>query len=207
MLIRALLFSIVIHALVLLGSTVGNIFLRVGPVASPEMRVTLINRESADEKVVVKPRSSRGMAPSRGSRLASKARLPSLSAGQAAVRNMSDLADLAADTRTIPDEPGVAADVLRQYRLDIARAARRFRHFPTQGHAQTMEGEVLILVRLDFAPGTPAVELASSSALPELDAEAVALVLMAVRSVSVPASLRGRPVTLGLSFRYSPRDE
>jgi periplasmic protein TonB len=100
-----------------------------------------------------------------------------------------------------------SADVLRQYRLDLARAARQFRRFPGLAHDQTKEGDVLILVSFDLVSDKPVIELASSSAYPELDAEAVALFGMAVRSVSVPASLRGRPFSLSLMLRYSRRDE
>ncbi|MFZ2267850.1 MAG: hypothetical protein WAV95_09760 [Azonexus sp.] len=87
--------------------------------------------------------------------------------------------------------------------MAIARVARRFKRYPVQ----VREADVLISIRLDVVAGEPAVELASSSGYPELDAEALALVSMAVRSAVVPESLRGRSVVLSLPVRYSPPDE
>lgn len=205
MLIRALLFSTVVHVLLLLGLMEGDLLLRVKPVLSSGMRVTLVNWEVMSEKVVVPASSGRAARPP-GRRLASDNQ-PPRSAKQASVRNVLNQGDLAHDLYFIPDEKAVSADVLRQYRLDLARAARRFKPPSALVSRQTREGEVLILVSFALATDNPVVELASSNASPELEAEAVALVLMAVRSVSVPVSLRGRPFVLDLTLRYAPRDD
>lgn len=115
------------------------------------------------------------------------------------------MADVSPDVQHATNEEGPGADDLRQYRLEIARAARRLVRYPALPRG--WEGEVTVLIRLDSTPVAPAVELAASSGQPELDSAALDLIVLAVRSASLPESLRGRPFVLSLPIRYSAQGE
>lgn len=200
MLFRALLLSLLIHAIFLLAAPAGRVLPPSGQGRSGELRAVLQNQEGGRKRVVTTSVPAEPAASVLRRRAPSPATFPveRLPAGKT-----TDRADAPPAVRAATDEGAVSADGLREYRLAIARVARRFKRYPVQ----VREADVLISIRLDVVAGEPAVELASSSGYPELDAEALALVSMAVRSAVVPESLRGRSVVLSLPVRYSPPDE
>lgn len=100
---------------------------------------------------------------------------------------------------------GVSADGLRQYRIDLAGAARRFRVYPAVARSRGWEGVVEVTVSI--APGgEPSVRLARSSGHAVLDEQALLMLSRAVAQTPLPDSLRGRSFALPLPIRFSLDD-
>lgn len=99
-------------------------------------------------------------------------------------------------------EDGLDAQGLRQYRLSLAVASRRFKHYPRQALEQGWNGTAEVSVAL-AADGVPqAVRLLSSSGHDVLDAVALEMIGNAARNTAVPASLRGRPFSVPLPVEF-----
>ena len=96
----------------------------------------------------------------------------------------------------------VSADGLRQYRIDLASAARRFRGYPALARSRGWEGVAEVAVVVDFA-GVPAAKLARSSGHTLLDEQALEMLGRAAAQTPLPESLRGRHFTVTLPIRFS----
>jgi len=99
-----------------------------------------------------------------------------------------------------PDMP--SADGLRQYRLNLAREARRFKRYPVQARERGWEGVVVVVVNTVAGAEHPQVMLSQSSGFEILDQEALELVTQAIRTALIPDSLRGRLFGLTLPIHY-----
>lgn len=97
----------------------------------------------------------------------------------------------------------LSADGLREYRIGLAAAARRYRHYPASARARGLEGTAEISVQVGPALSLPVVRLARSSGHAMLDEQALAMLNQAVRSVPLPDSLRGREFTVPLPIQFS----
>jgi periplasmic protein TonB len=93
-------------------------------------------------------------------------------------------------------------DGVRQYRLNLAREARRFKHFPQLARDRGWEGVVVVIVSTVAGVPLPQVSLSQSSGFDVLDQEALALVAQAVNTAILPDSLRKRPFALTLPIHY-----
>lgn len=106
-----------------------------------------------------------------------------------------------------PAEPataggGVSADGLRQYRIDLAGAARRFRVYPAVARSRGWEG--IVEVTVTVMPGSePRVQLARSSGHAVLDEQALSMLTRAIAQTPLPESLRGRSFAVPLPIRFS----
>lgn len=99
-------------------------------------------------------------------------------------------------------EDGLDAQGLRQYRLSLAVASRRFKHYPRQALEQGWSGTAEVSVAL-AADGIPqAVQLLSSSGHDVLDAVALEMIGNAARNTALPSSLRGRPFSVPLPVEF-----
>jgi len=93
-------------------------------------------------------------------------------------------------------------DGVRQYRLNLAREARRFKRYPPLARQRGWEGVVIVLVSAVAGGPVPQVSLSQSSGYELLDQEALELVLQAVRVAAVPENLRHRQFGLALPIHY-----
>lgn len=96
----------------------------------------------------------------------------------------------------------VSPDGLRQYRLNLAREARRFKRYPALARQRGWEGVVVVVVNMLPGGATPHVSLSQSSGFDLLDQEALELVLLAVHNAVVPDNLRNRLFGLTLPIHY-----
>lgn len=111
--------------------------------------------------------------------------------------------DLAVIPSASPRESeGVSPDGVRQYRLNLAREARRFKHFPALARERGWEGVVVVVVSTVAGAPLPQVSLTQSSGFELLDQEALALVAQAVNTAVLPDSLRNRTFALTLPIHY-----
>lgn len=95
------------------------------------------------------------------------------------------------------------ADGLRQYRIELAITARRFREQTIPVQAQADEGTVGIRVNIEPKNPVPAVALQSSSGNTTLDQAAITLLDHASRIAPVPPSLRDKAFSVVLRVEFS----
>jgi periplasmic protein TonB len=87
---------------------------------------------------------------------------------------------------------GANADGLRQYRLALAREARRYKRYPERALLAGIGGTAEIRVEYSRGRVMPVERLARSSGNDSLDAAALEMMRLAAPRAAVPESLRGR---------------
>lgn len=103
---------------------------------------------------------------------------------------------------SVPAE-SVSADGLRQYRIDLAVAARRFRIYPAVARARGWEGVAEVSIAVSAGPAEPDLRLVRSSGHAVLDEQALQMLARALASTPLPESLRGRSFVLAVPVRFS----
>ncbi len=96
----------------------------------------------------------------------------------------------------------VSVDGVRQYRLNLAREARRFKDYPREARERGWEGVVVVVVNTVAGVGVPVVSLSQSSGHDVLDQAALDLLGQSVGTATMPESLRGRQFALTLPIHY-----
>jgi protein TonB len=96
----------------------------------------------------------------------------------------------------------ISVDGVRQYRLNLAREARRFKDYPRAARERGWEGVVVVVVNTVAGVGVPVVSLSQSSGYDVLDQAALDLVGQSVDTATMPESLRGRQFALTLPIHY-----
>lgn len=96
---------------------------------------------------------------------------------------------------------------LRQYRIDLAVAARRFRNYPTAARSAGLGGVAGIRVAVDANGQSQGTELHSSSGNALLDAAALAMLENAARTTAAPPTLRGQPFDVLIHVEFDPQTE
>lgn len=102
-----------------------------------------------------------------------------------------------------PAADTVSADALRQYRIDLAASARRFRHYPAAARLRGEEGVVELEVLVVRGIALPSVRLAKGSGHVLLDEQARTMVEQAVRATTMPEAMRGRDALVPMPIRFS----
>jgi len=121
---------------------------------------------------------------------------------------VTERAAVAAGTRSQTASPAavpaedVSLDGVRQYRLNLAREARRFKDYPRVARERGWEGVVVVVVNTVAGVAVPVVDLSQSSGFDSLDQAALDLVGQAVGTATMPETLRGRQFALTLPIHY-----
>lgn len=102
-----------------------------------------------------------------------------------------------------PPVGAISADSLRQYRIDLAVAARRFRVYPAVARARSWEGVAEVGLVLSPALSAPQLRLLRSSGHEVLDEAALRMLSRAVAATPLPDGLRGAGFELTLPVRFS----
>lgn len=102
-----------------------------------------------------------------------------------------------------PASQGLSADDLRQYRLSLAIAARRFKRYPALARERGWEGTSAVAINLIAALPTPQIALLDSSGRRALDEQAVEMVTQAARATELPEALKGRDFRVVLPVKFS----
>lgn len=222
-LFAALLLSLGMHLVLLFGAGFARHLPVAGDAAPLPLRVVV--RSSAPPPAPVPPEqrpsppNGAARAPVRGVAVG-KAPMPAKPASvvsptaavdaQAAPPSSEPVAALAASVGTaaatdVVAAPAVSADGLRQYRLDLASAARRFRAYPALARARGWEGVAEVTIAV--SPGlAPALHLSRSSGHAVLDDQALAMLARAAAQTPLPASLQGGKFVVPLPIRFSLED-
>ena len=98
---------------------------------------------------------------------------------------------------------GASADDLRQYRVSLASAARRFKRYPALAREQGWEGTAEVAIRFRSALPAPDVILVRSSGRDLLDEQAMEMLAQAARATSMPEGLRGHDFQIPLPVAFS----
>lgn len=107
--------------------------------------------------------------------------------------------------------PGPSAEQLEavtreQYRLQILDRARGHNRYPPLARENNWEGQVLVRMEI-AADGRVSLAVAKSSGHPVLDRQALDMFRRAQAQVPLPASLRGKALSLELRAIYNLRDQ
>lgn len=93
-----------------------------------------------------------------------------------------------------------------QYRLQILDVARRHNTYPALARENNWEGQVLVRMEI-AADGRVSLAVGRSSGHPVLDRQAMEMFKRAQAQVPLPASLRGRVLSLELRAIYNLKDQ
>jgi protein TonB len=111
----------------------------------------------------------------------------------------------------VEPRPGPSAEQLEavtreRYRLQILDVARSHNRYPPLARENNWEGQVL--VRMEIAPdGRVSLAVEQSSGHPILDRQAMEMFRRAQAQVPLPASLRGKALSLELRAIYNLKDQ
>lgn len=97
----------------------------------------------------------------------------------------------------------VNADGLREYRVSLAIAARRFKRYPALARERGWEGTTEIALLVSSRLPAPEVILLRSSGYPVLDQQAQEMMTQAAQATVLPESLRGRDLRIVLPVKFS----
>jgi len=219
MLLRSLIVSLLLHLLFFLG--LRGMALPLAPLsaAAPKALEAVLSKAAVPEAPahsvqerpvpkVVTDRRERIIGPAREN---SRSEAPVLAANvpsTAAVHSVSSAKDgggAAPTAQTIAAVPTdvIDADGLRQYRLALAKEARRYKRYPALARERNWEGVVTVTISIPLPGALPLVSLGKSSGHEILDRQALEMIGQAVLAASLPESLRGKAVSVSLPVRYS----
>ena len=98
---------------------------------------------------------------------------------------------------------GVSADELRQYRMALAIAARRFKHYPLVAREGGWEGRVDVALSASAGQGMPRASLVRSSGYRALDEQALSMVEQAAAVTLLPEGLHNAEFRVLLPIEFS----
>ena len=222
MLLRALALSLVIHFLVLLG--VRSVF----PPLLPELNIGVgvlsallaarpIDNRMSQSTQVTAAKPPAALAESTDRQVAHKTlnTLP--------VFPRFSLSTVASDrlAKTEPIQPALgtpkttvasplpdglseltSAEGIGEYRLGLAREARRFKRYPTIARENAWTGVVVLTIQGGMSSATPTVSVDQSSGHAVLDAQALEMLEKATRLAPLPGSLMGKRFAISLPIHY-----
>ena len=219
MLLRSLIASLLLHLLFFLSLRVVELPLVPMSPSAPKVLAAVLSRAAGPEAPTpsVQERPVPKVARIRPERIIAQARqtarsevpvLPENSTSTAAVSVVSPAKDdgeaaPAAQTITAAPVEVIDADGLRQYRLALAKEARRYKRYPALARERNWEGVVAVTISIPMPGAQPLVGLGKSSGHDILDRQALEMIGQAVLATSLPESLRGKAVSVSLPVRYS----
>lgn len=212
--LHALIVSLLVHAVILIGvvtvlpvrvevqsSTISAVLgadrgrqsatqEAVSPAAAPVVRPDDVARWN-------RPKSAVGAVFQQPSREAS-----SEAPAESAVPPVLAPASAASAMQRLPVD-GASADDLRQYRLALAIAARRFRQYPALARERGWEGTVALALSIRSHFSEPEIILVRSSGHAVLDRQAQEMMVRAARTTELPEGLKGQDLQIVLPVQFS----
>lgn len=104
--------------------------------------------------------------------------------------------------QSLPHE-AVSADDLRQYRVSLAIAARRFKRYPALARERGWEGTAEVALAISAHLPEPQAVLLRSSGHAVLDQQAQEMMVQAARATALPERLKGRDLRIVLPVKFS----
>jgi protein TonB len=106
----------------------------------------------------------------------------------------------------VVEREGISPDALRQYRMTLAVAARRFKRYPSLARERGWEGRVEVAVSIR-AWHRPRISLVHSSGHALLDEQALSMIEQASMATTLPEALQGIDFRLLLPIEFTLDDE
>ena len=225
LLIGALLLSLLLHLLLVFGWRWVPLWVRALPTSgAPQAMQVVVSARSAEPSdtrvptpvpAAARPQASKPLAETRvptpvlavekTSNVLAPAVVRAPVVTQAQESPAVSLAAAPDSTRGAPAAAGdgVSADGLRQYRIELAGAARRFRHYPAVARSRGWEGVAEVVVSVNVGVPVPSVRLQGTSGHALLDEQALEMLTRAVAATPLPESLRGRSFSVPMPIRFS----
>ena len=94
------------------------------------------------------------------------------------------------------------AEGIGEYRLGLAREARRFKRYPTVARENAWTGVVVLMIQGAASSAVPTVSIDQSSGHAVLDAQALEMLEKATRLAPLPDSLMGKRFAISLPIHY-----
>ena len=94
------------------------------------------------------------------------------------------------------------AEGIGEYRLGLAREARRFKRYPTVARENAWTGVVVLMIQGAASSAVPTVSIDQSSGHAVLDAQALEMLEKATRLAPLPVSLMGKRFAISLPIHY-----
>ena len=107
------------------------------------------------------------------------------------------------NTASAAGRQGVSGDDLRQYRLSLASAARRFKRYPALASQRGWEGTAEVALNISASAPIPEVVLVRSSGRSVLDEQALEMLGQAARVTVLPEGLKARDFRIVLPVQFS----
>lgn len=107
---------------------------------------------------------------------------------------------------SLPVSDGVDPNGLRDYRLALAREARRYKRYPAQAIEAGWAGTVELRVSVRTGSTTQVAELTKPSGHPLLDEAALEMVRRALSVTPLPPALQGQTFAIGLPVVFELPD-
>jgi TonB family protein len=99
-----------------------------------------------------------------------------------------------------------AGDGEHEYRLNLAREARRYKRYPSGIDGRQAEGVVVVSVSMQVAAYPPETRLQQSSGDETLDRAALEMMEQAVKTARIPLELQGRRFQVAVPVEYRLAD-
>lgn len=123
--------------------------------------------------------------------------------GSASPSRSSGVSNAASGAAPAAGRQGVSGDDLRQYRLSLASAARRFKRYPALASQRGWEGTAEVALNISASAPIPEVVLVRSSGRSVLDEQALEMLGQAVRVTALPEGLKARDFRIVLPVQFS----
>ncbi len=218
---RAIAISLLLHAVLLLQSGVGN--LSSHSAAAPSLMALLRSRaESPSPAATVPvpashtehaPSVARQVSAAAASATVPAAASPQIAAEAAAVQPGSPIASNngnrpAVGVAAATEDPALDySEARKSYLFAIAAEARRVKKYPSRALVAGWTGTAEISVKVATGGNVQAPQLRKSSGYADIDNAALSFVGIALKRTPVPESLRGRNFDLVLPVSFSINDE
>lgn len=210
--LRALLISIALHLAMLLSPVLPNVAERLCCSSKKTHLRGILRQPSGVGDALLMPGSS---LPSQGAPFSSgggRDRAKSKGSGEQTPASRSIVASPVSSLRggydagaaILPEaqEPAPASEGALEYRLNVAREARKFKRYPSIARERGWEGVVVVAVSVTLASARPIVSLERSSGYDELDRQALEMMAKAVTQAPLPVGVQGRRFGISLPVEY-----
>lgn len=102
----------------------------------------------------------------------------------------------------LAEAQALASEGALEYRLNVAREARKFKRYPLIARESGWEGVVVVAVSMALVSARPVVSLERSSGYDALDRQALEMMAEAVTLAPLPVGMQGRKFGISLPVEY-----
>src|SRR5574343_130933 len=217
MIFRALLISLALHLAILVPGVPGLAARKEEGQGGRKALVTTLRRQDAAQEAMSEasamPRRIDRRVAAAGKpadvasdRVVDKLKFARFFGPTVAFANHDRRADRKADDEDVSAEFFPPGDGEREYRLNLAREARRFKRYPPGADGSDAEGAVVVSVFMSTITHRPETRLQKSSGYETLDRAALEMMEQAVKTANMPPELRGRQFRLVVPVEYRLAD-